>query len=309
MKQLTGISKYALIQFLGIYRSKFRDWENRFGQPNQHNSQAPQCHQITPEEYFSIVQYARRSESESTVYSKNGYRRLTYMMIDKNIAFVSPSSVYRILQKEGLLNQWSPKTSKKGDGYKQPSDSHKEWHIDIKYVNFRGVFLFFIGILDGFSRYMVHHSLRASMTEYDVEVTLQEALEKFPGVSPKIISDNGKQFTAKDFGNFIREIGLKHVRTAPYYPQSNGKLERFHRSLGEECLKKRSLLDIEDARKIIADYVKFYNEKRLHNSLYYLTPKDVLEGRTQKKLNERKEKLKQGNVRRLEYWKKIKKVA
>ena len=309
MKNLTGVGKSSLIRYLGIYRSKFTTWESRFGKPNQHNSQAPKDHQVSPKEYSAIVEYARQSESKSTIYSKNGYRRLTYMMIDANIAFVSPSTVYRILKNENLLNKWNTKASKKGDGYKQPTAPHKEWHIDIKYVNFRGTFLFFIGILDGFSRYMVHHSLRVAMTAWDVEITLEEALEQYLGVHPKVISDNGKQFTAKDFGNFIREMGLKHVKTSPYYPQSNGKIERFHRSLGEECLKESSLLDVEDARKTIADYVKFYNEKRLHNSLYYLTPKDVMEGRTQKKLNERKEKLRQAKLRRLEYWKKVKKGA
>ena len=73
--------------------------------------------------------------------------------------------------------------------------------------------------------------------------------------------------------------------------QSNGKLERFHRSLEEECLKGKALLEIEDARKIIAGYVNFYNEKRLHRSLHYLTPKEVLEGKTEQRLKEREETL------------------
>lgn len=309
MKSLTGLSKTHLIQNLGIYNSKFKTWENRFGKPNEHNSMTPKGHQISPDEYATIVDYAKKSESKSALYSKNGYKSLTYMMIDSNIAFASPSSVYRILKKEGLLNQRNSKVSKKGDGYKQPTAPHQEWHIDIKYMNYRGRFLFFIGVLDGFSRYIVHHEVRESMTEYDVEITLQKALEKSPGVHPKVISDNGKQFTGKDFENFIREMALRHVRISPYYPQSNGKLERFHKSLGDECLKGSALLDIEDARKIIAEYVKYYNEQRLHHALSYLTPKDVLEGKAKQKLNKRKKKLMQARQRRLQYWKSREKVA
>ena len=249
----------------GIHRSKFTSWEKRFGLLNQNNSKVPKQNQITPQEYAAIVKYAKKSESISTIYSKNGY--------------------------------------------KQPTAPHKEWHMDIKYIRFYGSFLFFIGVLDGFSRYIVHHNVRVTMTEFDVEITLQEALEKYPGVHPKVISDNGQQFISKDFGNFIRESGLSHVRISPYYPQSNGKLERFHRSLEEECLKGKALLEIEDARKIIADYVNFYNEKRLHQSLHYLTPKDVLEGKTEQRLKEREEKLEQAKLRRLEYWKHAENVA
>ena len=83
-------------------------------------------------------------------------------------------------------------------------------------------------VLDGFSRYIVHHELRESMTEVDVEIVIQVALEKHPGVKPRIISDNGSQYLSKDFKAFIRFNGMTHVTTSPYYPQSNGKQERFY---------------------------------------------------------------------------------
>ena len=119
MKKLTGLNKSELVGCLGIHRSKFTSWEKRFGLLNQHNSKVPKQNLITPQEYAAIVEYAKKSESISTIYSKNGYKKLTYTMIDENIAFVSPSTAYRVLKREGLLNKWTPKTSKKGDGYKQ----------------------------------------------------------------------------------------------------------------------------------------------------------------------------------------------
>jgi putative transposase len=91
-----------------------------------------------------------------------------------------------------------------------------------------------------YSRYIVHWEIREKMEEQDVEVVVARALEKNPGVKPRIISDNGPQFIAKDFKNFIRFFGLSHVRTSPYYPQSNGKLERFHGILKRECIRQGS---------------------------------------------------------------------
>ena len=76
------------------------------------------------------------------------------------------------------------------------------------------------------------------MTETDVEIILQRAKEKFPDARPRIISDNGPQFIAKDFKEFIRLSGMTHVRTSPYYPQSNGKLERFHKTIKGECIRR-----------------------------------------------------------------------
>jgi len=108
---------------------------------------------------------------------------------------------------------------------------------------------------------------------------LQRARERFPEARPRIISDNGPQFIAKDFKQFIRLSGMTHVRTSPYYPQSNGKLERWHQSAKVECIRPKTPLSLEDARRIMADYVRHYNTVRLHSAIGYITPRDKLEGR------------------------------
>jgi transposase InsO family protein len=97
-------------------------------------------------------------------------------------------------------------------------------------VNVLGTFLFLVAIIDGYSRYVIYHELRASMEEKDVGVVLQRALEKFPGLKPRIISDRDNQFIAKDFKEFIRYAGLNHTLTSVCYPQSNGKIGRFFRT-------------------------------------------------------------------------------
>ena len=106
------------------------------------------------------------------------------------------------------------------------------------------------------------------------------------------------QFIAKDFTEYMRLKGLHHVRTSVCHPQSNGKLERFHRSLSEECLRTESFLNLDDARKQIAAYIELYNTKRLHSAIYFLTPADVLAGRTRERLAEREAKLELAQERR-----------
>jgi transposase InsO family protein len=138
------------------------------------------------------------------------------------------------------------------------------------------------------------------MGEYDVELVLQKAKEKFPHANPRIISDNGPQFISKDFQEFIRLCGFTHVRTAPHHPQSNGKLERFHGTIKREEIRKNSYLSIEDAKKHIALFIEHYNTRRLHSAIYYLTPEDVLLGRAGKRLEERQRKLEAARQRRIQ---------
>jgi hypothetical protein len=168
----------------------------------------------------------------------------------------------------------------------------------VSYLNICGTFYYLCSLLDGFSRYVVHWEVRESMTEADVEIVLQRAREIFPDGRPRIISDNGPQFIARDFKEFIRQAGMTHVRTSPYYPQSNGKLERWHQSLKAECIRPGTPLSLEDARRIVARYVDYYNTRRLHSAIGYVAPKDKLEGREQAIFAERDRKLDAARERR-----------
>ena len=132
------------------------------------------------------------------------------------------------------------------------------------------------------------------------EELVQRARERFPGVTPRIISDNGPQFIARDFKEFIRIAGMTHVRTSPYYPQSNGKIERWHRILKEECIRPGTPLTLEDAQRIVARFVDHYNTVRLHSAIGYIRPKDKLEGREQEIFDARDRKLEAARERRKE---------
>ncbi len=291
---MSALTVKDLVARLRMPRSRFYAWVRRRGLPNRHNGKTPKGHWILPWERQGIIEYCK---DKLLV----GYRRLTYMMLDADIVAVSPATTYRVLKTEGLLNRWAVgRPSLKGTGFVQPTRIHQHWHADICYVNILGMFFFLVTVMDGFSRFILHHELRAHMEEYDVEIVLRRAKEAYPEAAGALISDHGPQFIAKDFKKFLKEANLQQVLISVGYPQSNGKLERYHRTIKEEKIRTSSFVDHEDARRQIADYVRYYNEERLHAGIYYLTPKEVFEGKMNERLAERQEKLDNARMNRLQ---------
>ena len=280
----TELPAEHFIAWIGVARGKFFDWRKRYGKANEHNALVPREHWLTPEEQAAILEFHQRFPLE-------GYRRLSFMMLDQDVVAASASSVYRVLSRAGVLDRWNRKPSKKGTGFVQPLRPHEHWHIDISYLNLAGTFYYLCSILDGASRAVVHWEIREAMTEIDVECILQRGRETFPGQRPRIISDNGPQFIAKDFKEFIRLTGMTHVRTAPYYPQSNGKIERWHKTLKSDALRPAAPSSLEEARALVARWVEHYNTVRLHSSIGYITPADFLAGRADQIWAERDRKL------------------
>jgi len=280
-----------LLGWLGLGSSKFYQWRERYGKANEHNGQVPRDWWLEDWEKKAILAFHDRHPRE-------GYRRLTYMMLDDDIVAVSPSTTYRVLKAAGRLDRhrWAP--SKKGTGFVQPEGPHKHWHLDIAYLNVGGTFYFLISLLDGYSRYIVRSEIREGMKGLDTQIVVQRALEKYPDERPRIITDNGPQFISKDFKQFVRICGMTHVRTSPYYPQSNGKLERWHGSIKRECIRPACPESREEAERIVAAYVEDYNHRRLHSALGYVTPADKLNGLEPVIFNERDRKLEEARQRR-----------
>ncbi len=220
------------------------------------------------------------------------------MMIDHDIVAISPATVYRILKDAGRIGRANNKPSLKGTGFVQPLKPHQHWHIDISYINISGTFYYLCSVLDGYSRSIIHWEIREAMKEQDVEIILKRAHEKHPETNPRIISDNGPQFIALDFKKFVKQSGMTHVRTSPYYPQSNGKIERWHGSLKRECIRPRMPLSLDDARQMVEGYVDHYNKVRLHSAIGYVTPTDKLEGRAEQIQTERDRKLEEARAQR-----------
>jgi len=164
------------------------------------------------------------------------------------------------------------------------------WHIDIAVITIAGMYFYLCSVLDGYSRFIVQWDFLDRMTEADIELILQRAREAHPEASPRIISDNGPQFIAGDFRRFIDLTGLTHVRTSVNYPQSNGKIERYHRTLDKDTIQ---AVTPDGARATIAARIDHYNNHRLHSAIGYVSPRDKLLGLDTVIWSERDRKLEQ----------------
>ena len=151
----TELAAERFVRWFGIARGKFFDWKKRYGKVNEHNVLVPRDHWIEEHERKSIIDFFDAHPLE-------GYRRLTFMMLDQNVVAVSPATTYRVLRAAGRLDRWNKKPSIKGTGFVQPKRAHEHWHIDISYINLLGTFFYLFSILDGASRAIVHWELRAS---------------------------------------------------------------------------------------------------------------------------------------------------
>lgn len=280
----TELPAQRLLGWIELSPRQYHRWQERFGKVNEHNHLVPRDHWLEAWEKQAIVDFCRE-------YPLEGYRRLTFMMLDRDIVAVSPASVYRVLKQAGLIRGLWQKLSRKGQGFVQPLQPHEHWHIDFSYVNIAGTFYYLCSILDGASRYLVQWDIREAMKESDAEIVLQRAREKYPLARPRVISDNGPQFIAKDFKEFIRLWQTSHVLTSPHYPQSNGKLERFHRTLKEQAIRPKTPLTLVEARKVVREFADHYNTVRLHSAIGYVTPEDRLENRQEQIFAARDQKL------------------
>jgi transposase InsO family protein len=244
----------------------------------------PRDHWLEEAERQAIIDYFDRHPLE-------GYRRLTFMLLDDDVVAVSPATTSRVLARAGRLDRWARSASKKGTGFVQPLRPHEHWHIDVSYLNLGGTFYYLCSVLDGCSRAIVPWDLRAAMKEQEVECILERAKELYPGARPRIISDNGPQFVAKDFKEFIRVSGMSHVRISPYYPQSNGKIERWHQTLKADALRPAQPATLAAAQQLVARFVDHYNRVRLHSALGYIAPLAFMAGQAPTIWAERDRKL------------------
>ena len=143
--EASEIGAGRFVGWLGVAASKFYDWRERYGRVNEHNGWVPRDFWLEDWEKQAIIAFHLKNPLE-------GYRRLTFMMLDADIVAVSPSSVWRVLGQAGLLSKWKGKPSKKGTGFEQPPAPHQHWHIDVSYINISGTFYYLCSVLDGYSR-------------------------------------------------------------------------------------------------------------------------------------------------------------
>jgi transposase InsO family protein len=299
LREKSALPLSVLLSGAGISRRTWTDWQKRKDAPTRHNGLIPKKHWLLPSEIEAIVAYVENRTDKKLL----GYRRLTWMMIDENVVYASASSVYRVLKAHGLLNMWAKinDTARKV-GFDQPLAIHEQWHTDISYIRVQSVFYYFVSVMDGFSRKILVWDLFTSMEQLTVEIIITRAREAYPEAKPRLITDNGAQFIARDFKELLAILEIDHTFTSPAHPQSNGKLERFHRSFKDEEVRVTAYTNVDQAKRNMSEWIDYYNTRRLHSSLNYLTPQEVFEGKTEIRLAERKKKLYTAReVRKLAY--------
>lgn len=291
-KSNTSWSIHKILSYLGLKRSLYYLWLQR-QRENRLEDKPPTSFlldRLLPEEERAITNYA-------LIHPKEGYRRLSWMMVDDNVVYVSPASVYNVLNKYDLLYRWK-RTTSVGVKPPKPSRPNEQWHIDIMYLWIEGRWYFLTSILDAYSRYIVHWELLRTMRAEEVTLVLQAALEKVPGANPKIVNDHGTQFTSKEFKKLIRHFELEQIFIRLRHPESNGTIERYHRSVRDDGLSEKDLKSYHQAVNIIAKWVNHYNNERLHAGIMYLRPNDYYIGNPDQLIKERKDKLNKSRINR-----------
>lgn len=235
-----------------------------------------------------------------------GYKRLTWMMVDEDVAYLRPYQVYRVLVAQNLLARRPTPVMEPLRRPSPPDHPDQVWHIDLMYLYIRPRWYYLVDIVDGYSRYLVHWGLNLTMYADTVTFTVQEALDGLPGRrsgEPQLVHDHGSQFISGEWRQFVTAVGVTDIFTRAAHPQSNGVVERLHRTHREEGLHDESLADYYHALDAMAGWSDFYNHQRPHSALGYLRPVDYYRGDPATRRAERQQKLAQAVEARKAYWK------
>jgi len=277
---------------LGISRSTFYEWYKRYLEdgfegllpkvPNRKSF----WNKIPEKERDQVVETALDMTELSP-------RELAFNITDKQGWFISESSVYRILKERGLITSptWILMTA--ADEFKDKTIGvHQQWQTDFTYFKIIGWGWYYLAtIMDDYSRYIITWELCKNMESTDAKRVVGQALKKTgldKNKRPRLLTDNGSCYVSKEFNKFIIDQKMDHVRGAPYHPQTQGKIERYHRTM-KNIVKLENYFFPDDLRASIESFVNYYNNERYHESLKNVTPADVCFGKEKKLLSRRTE--------------------
>jgi len=277
--------KRQALMTLGIPKSNYYRW--RQGQPDSGNRKRP-WNRITPEEEDKILAVAWESPELSS-------RQLAAWITDNAGFAVSESTVYRILRREGLVKRQETQLTAAKEYHTKTTRPHQMWATDASYFRVVGWgYYYLVTVMDDYTRFILAWKLQKDMSANSLIEVVQEAVDAI-GMTDvpvedrtKLLSDNGPGYVSRSFREYLRLVGIGHIFSAPFHPQTNGKVERYQQSLKREVnqlpYEAPNQLD-----KAIADFVDYYNYRRYHKALGDVTPADVLYGRREQILQRRKE--------------------
>jgi transposase InsO family protein len=295
----SDLSVKQTLSELQVPRSSFYAWYKRYQEegPEGLHPRKPKRKQfwnkIPDKVNNQIVELALERHEESP-------RQLAYRYIDEKGYFVSESSVYRLLKRFDLIQSPAFEVITAKDKFENPTKRVNEmWQTDFTYFKVIGWGWYYLStVLDDYSRFILAFRLSTTMNTRDVELTLEDALAK-TGVQnvkvyhrPRLLSDNGSAYRSKQLKEFLKPLNINHIRGRPYHPMTQGKIERWHRSM-KNVIKLQNYYFPWELEQAIAKWVHYYNNDRYHESLENVTPADVFYGKEKevlKKRNRLKEK-------------------
>jgi len=296
------LSARRTLHELGVARSTFYIWYRRYA---ERGYSGLENRKPGPRRFWNRIperekQWVRKIALEKPELSP---RELAWYITDRRGYYISESSVYRILKSFDLVTSPAYIVMSAADEFRyKPRRVHELWQTDFTYLKITGWgWYYLLSILDDYSRYIIAWRLFTTMTARDVTELLDEAIAK-TGVGqitvrhrPRLLSDNGSCFIAKHLKAYLADKAMGHTRGKPHHPQTQGKIERYHRSL-KNVVTLQNYYAPWELEQELRRYVDYYNHKRVHESLQNLTPADVYTGRAREVLT-RRERIKRRTLR------------
>ena len=289
--------KRQALSILGIPKSNYYRW--RQGQTDSGNRKRP-WNRITPAEEDKIMAAAMESPELSS-------RQLAVWITDNAGFAVSESTVYRILCREGLVKRQETQLKAAKEYHTKTTRPHRLWATDASYFKVVGWgYYYLVTVMDDYTRFILAWKLQKDMSANSLIEVVQDAVDA-TGMTDvpvedrtNLLSDNGAGYLSRSFRDYLNLVGIGHILAAPFHPQTNGKLERYHQSIKKEV--NQLLYEApSQLERAIADFVEYYNYRRYHKALGNVTPADVLYGRREQILQRRKEVQIQTINRRRDY--------
>ena len=294
------LPKRKVLRELGIPKSTYYRWLKQPRLDDRPGGGPTPWNRLSPPEEQMVLTVARQSPELSC-------RQLAAWITDNKGFSVSESTIYRILRGAGLVKSPEMQLKAGKEYHRKTTRPNQMWATDASYFKVIGWgYYYMVTVMDDFSRFILAHKLQRDMTSDSFIEVVQDAVDK-TGMTEvpvadrtRLLSDNGSGYVSRAFGDYLRLVGIRHILAAPYHPQTNGKLERYHQTI------KRDINQVPyevpaDLETAIATFVSYYNYRRYHKALRNVTPSDVLRGRREEILQRRKEVQTETIARRRRY--------